>query len=174
MFIYTVKNEDQYLDLIHDAIKYGFHEPNPYALQVNKNGHSISDSFNKFPIEEVFTQFSVYTTTPPNRECYEWETPGERDFTTEYFDTFTNKEYLTHDLFRSKMKIQYSEKTPKPEDYPIIISWYWDSDSDRNGDYQIRFFDWKPLHEAHFRKETPFAKERKLWDIAFAEEKSST
>jgi len=137
MLVLTVNSEKEYLDLIADLSKYGVHVPNQFAT-LDKDGMAPSDLFKLLPPEVSEEYLGVrdykYNVTKwIDKDGTEWEDiPG-------YGNGPLNRESLH---FCPELIREYDLLTPKEEDYPILIMWFWEDNYDRIGLLKSRYFTW--------------------------------
>lgn len=162
-----VENEAAYLNLIADCFEHGAHEPNRFATP-NEDGLSLSDMWEKLPEDALYSCLGCYTEKHP---------PGTLIDTDEDWETYqdgaiTVSETETGRMVREDMKLHYESDqvlVPKPEDYPILIHWYWLTSWDRAGDIKERHFMWHPLRDiARINsKKNPVGERRAQWEDQF-------
>lgn len=163
MIARIINSEQEYLNLIADAIEFGTHRPNRYA-DPDADGMSISDSFDPLPVEVIYEYLGVYPEhlQLPDRVYEEIDEDGKVcEASYSHIDKW-EKEY------RNTLKVfpDTTYVTPKQEDYPIMVYWHWDDGFDRFGKVTERFFLWwslKELTDPNFSLE----KIRKLWEDKF-------
>lgn len=148
-----VSSLEDYLELIRQAILLGVHCPNMYA-KPDKDGMAISDYFFKLERQdaEQYLGLIVGTTKTWSDDNYEYEEDEELTKST-ILKLDPNAPYLP----------------PLPEDFPIIITWWYQNDSDRLGNSGLRLFHWKSLKNIQNSKGYLQAK-YDLWNKTYAGE----
>lgn len=172
--ILIVNSEEEYLDLIADAIDYGRHCPNQYAHKIDTRGMSLSDSFQRLSIEDVneYTGFCNSDLDPgESREYIDEE--GKVWDEEEHPVRVTRETYLqkNYKVIRKNMRLttgKYDSNLllPTKEDYPILLIWNWEDSFDRCGDITTRVFLWLPLNKverSHIMGRSKFKRDAVAW-----------
>lgn len=169
MITRLINSEEEYLELIADAIEFGIHAPNPFVEpeRRDEDGLSSADSFSCIPAEELYCLLGVYLSDEPLPDTLlkEWE---EDDMSWEEHASHFHK---WKPEYRGKLKVFPDNPyvhVPKPEDYPIIIDWFWIDDWDRMGNIKQRTFQWWSLKELEKKPERTIRQTRELWESKFA------
>lgn len=159
----VINNEQEYLNLIADAIEHGVHTPNQFA-NLDEDGMSVSDFFDYLSFDDAYEYLGFFTSSEPKPGTI-WEETDENGKEWECEKLFPDWKAE----FRNTMCL-YDDNTivPTEKDFPIFVYFNWSDDFDRFGKTSTRVFEWFSLSTIINLKET-----KDKWDAKFKELKEN-